>query len=159
MLAPAPPYAQNKPSSMSMSVEPVSGHAEAGRAPLRVFIVEDSAVILEVLVTTLTEMLGVEIVGTAADEPAVKAWLEGGDAHRADVLLVDLFLAQGSGLSVLESARDAGLRASRVVLTNYATPVIRERCRNLGALKVFDKSTELYDLIRFLDEIGPPAVA
>lgn len=142
---------------MSTVAEPISRLAGAGPKPLRVFIVEDSAVILEVLITTLSEMLDVEIVGTAGDEPAVVAWMRGPDADRADVMIVDLFLAQGSGLSVLEVASSLALRASRVVLTNYATPVIRERCRRLGALKVFDKSTELYDLIRFLGEIGSPS--
>jgi DNA-binding NarL/FixJ family response regulator len=140
---------------MSTAAEPISRHAEAGSSALRVFIVEDSPIILEVLVTTLSEMLGVEIVGTAADEPTVAAWMQGPEADRADVMIVDLFLARGSGLSVLQVASDLGVRASRVVLTNYATPLMRERCRKLGALRVFDKSTELYDLVRFLGEIGP----
>jgi DNA-binding NarL/FixJ family response regulator len=38
-----------------------------------------------------------------------------------------------------------------VVLTNYPTPEIRRRCRDLGADGVFDKSTELeafFDLCR-----------
>ncbi len=83
--------------------------------------------------------------------------MKGPEAGRADVIIVDLFLARGSGLSVLQAASDLALRASRVVLTNYATPVIRERCRKLGALKVFDKSTELYDLVRFLGEVGSPS--
>ncbi len=142
---------------MSTAAQPISRPAGAVPRALRVFIVEDSPIILELLITTLSEMLDVEIVGTAADEPTVLAWMKGPEAGRADVIIVDLFLARGSGLSVLQAASDLALRASRVVLTNYATPVIRERCRKLGALKVFDKSTELYDLVRFLGEVGSPS--
>jgi DNA-binding NarL/FixJ family response regulator len=141
---------------MTTAAEPISRTVGAGRRALRVFIVEDSPVILELLITTLSEMLDVELVGTAADESGAVTWMHSPDAGRTDVMIVDLFLARGSGLTVLQAASDLGLRAGRVVLTNYATPVIRERCRTLGALKVFDKSTELYDLVQFLGEIGSP---
>jgi DNA-binding NarL/FixJ family response regulator len=137
--------------------EPASPAAAPGAAALRVFIVEDSPVILESLITTLSEMLDVEIVGTAADEATVAAWLRSPDAARADVMIVDLFLARGSGLSVLQAASDLGGGMTRVVLTNYATPVIRERCSRLGAAKVFDKSTELYDLVHFLGGLRSPS--
>ena len=39
----------------------------------------------------------------------------------------------------------------RVVLTNYATLDMRSRCRALGADAVFDKSTEVDELIDWLD--------
>lgn len=142
---------------MSGAAAPTGRAVEGGLRALRAFIVEDSPVILELLVTTLSEMLDVEVVGTAVDEATVVAWMQSPDAARADVLIVDLFLARGSGLSVLQSARDLGLRADRIVLTNYATPVVRERCSRLGAMKVFDKSTELYDLIRFLGDLRASA--
>jgi two-component system OmpR family response regulator len=35
------------------------------------------------------------------------------------------------------------------VLSNYATPDMRIRCRQLGADAVFDKATEIEDLIDF----------
>jgi len=36
-----------------------------------------------------------------------------------------------------------------VVLTNYATPDMRNICRDLGADRVFDKSSELESLIAY----------
>jgi len=39
----------------------------------------------------------------------------------------------------------------RVVLTNYATLDMRSRCRALGADAVFDKSTEVDELIDWLE--------
>ena len=38
----------------------------------------------------------------------------------------------------------------RVVLTNYATKAMRERCKELGAAEVFDKSTEIEQLVDWL---------
>ena len=51
----------------------------------------------------------------------------------------------------------------RVVLTNYATTAIREACRALGADRVFDKSSELDELIAYCERVagggGSPASA
>jgi DNA-binding NarL/FixJ family response regulator len=113
-------------------------------APLKAFIVEDSPVILENLVAALQDLAGVEVVGSVADEDGAKRQLP---AAGADLVIVDIFLRQGSGLGVLQAARSIGLPA--VVLTNYATPAMRERCAQLGAERVFDKSRELEELMSY----------
>ena len=113
-------------------------------APLKAFIVEDSPVILENLVAALQDLAGVEVVGSVADEEGARRQLP---AAGADLVIVDIFLRQGSGLGVLDAARQIGLPA--VVLTNYATPAMRERCAQLGAERVFDKSRELEELMSY----------
>ncbi len=115
--------------------------------PLKAFIVEDSPVILENLVAALHDLAGVEVVGSTADEEGARQALP---AAGADLLIVDIFLRQGSGLGVLQQARQLGLPA--VVLTNYATAAMRERCAQLGAERVFDKSRELDELMQFCAE-------
>ena len=117
-------------------------------SPLRTFIVEDSPIILDNLVATLEELAGVKVVGAVADESAAVQAIHSG-AHDFDLMIIDIFLKSGSGLGVLRAAQDAGLKARRVVLTNYATPDIRKRCAVLGADRVFDKSGELEDLIDY----------
>ncbi len=138
---------------MNIAAEPFSRPAAQAPPVLRAFLVEDSPVILDLLITTLHEMLEIDIIGTAESEASVVRWMRGPDAKRADVMIVDLFLAHGSGLAVLQAAHDFELRCSLVVLTNYATPVIRDRCTQLGASRVFDKSTELNELVQFLSDI------
>ena len=44
---------------------------------------------------------------------------------------------------------DRGGRPQHVVLSNYATPEMRERCLELGADGVFDKSTEIDALLSY----------
>lgn len=112
--------------------------------PLKAFIVEDSPVILENLVAALQDLAGVEVVGSVPDEDGARRQLP---AAGADLVIVDIFLRQGSGLGVLDAARQIGLPA--VVLTNYATPAMRERCAQLGAERVFDKSRELDELMSY----------
>ena len=113
---------------------------------LRAFIVEDSPVIRENLVATLEELVPLKVLGYADSERAAVAWLDD-PAHDCDLVIVDLFLRQGSGLQVLEHLGRTGRHADRVVLTNYATADVRRRCIGLGASRVFDKSGEIDALI------------
>ncbi|MDO9436060.1 response regulator [Hydrogenophaga sp.] len=121
-------------------------------SPLRTFIVEDNKVIYENLVSTLEELANVEVVGHARDESDAVRWLKSGDS--CDLMIIDIFLTSGSGLGVLKAAQDSQISVRRVVLTNYATADIRQRCAALGADRVFDKSCELEDLISYCARIS-----
>jgi DNA-binding NarL/FixJ family response regulator len=115
---------------------------------LHTYIVEDSPVILENLVATLEELASVKVIGSAPDEAAAVDWLTQA-REPCELMIIDLFLKSGSGLSVLRAAARAPRPPRRVVLTNYATPDMRARCNELGAERVFDKSSELEDLIAY----------
>lgn len=113
---------------------------------LRAFLVEDSPVIRENLVATLEELVPLKVLGHADSEREALAWLAD-PAHDCDLVIVDLFLRQGSGLKVLTHLDLTGRTSDRVVLTNYATPDVRRHCLGLGASRVFDKSGEIDALI------------
>ena len=115
---------------------------------LQTYIVEDSPVILENLVATLEELAEVHVIGSAADEQSAVKWLTQA-REPCDLMIIDVFLKGGSGLGVLRAATQLQRPIRRVVLTNYATPDMREKCRELGADRVFDKSNELEDLITY----------
>ena len=117
------------------------------------FIVEDSPVILDNLVAALEELAPVKVVGWADDESSAVSWLTE-PANECDLVIIDIFLKSGSGLGVLRSAARSGVRGKRVVLTNYASPDLRERCAALGASRVFDKSSELDELIAYCTRLG-----
>jgi DNA-binding NarL/FixJ family response regulator len=115
---------------------------------LRTYLVEDSPVIRENLISALEEMVSVDVVGTATGEDAAVQWL-GDDGNRCDLMIVDVFLAQGSGLGVLRAAHRRKRPGKLVVLSNYATADIRRKCLELGADRVFDKSNEIEALIAY----------
>ena len=121
--------------------------------PLRTFIVEDSAIILESLVPTLEEWGDVKVVGVAADESGAVNWLAL-HAHEVDLLIVDIFLRSGSGLGVLRAANGLPAHSRKLVLTNYATEHMRQKCRSIGADEVFDKSTDLDAPLAYCVRLG-----
>ncbi|MCG2591974.1 response regulator [Ramlibacter sp. XY19] len=114
---------------------------------LRAFIVEDSSTIRDNLIETLKDLAGVDPVGMAETEHEGKRWL----AANADwdVAIVDLFLRQGSGMNVVEAARQRRPGQQVVVLSNHATRDVRWRCAQLGADAVFDKSNEIEALVEY----------
>lgn len=120
---------------------------------LKTFIVEDNPTIRENLIATLEELAGVEAVGTADTENEGKAWLttKSGDW---DLAIIDLFLKQGSGLRVLSACRNRKPSQKVVVLSNYATADIRQRCAQIGVDAVFDKSNEIDALVDYCIQLG-----
>ena len=118
-------------------------------AKLRAFVVEDSPIILESLTQTLEEVADVEVVATAPDEQGALAWMNA-RSNGCDVVIVDIFLKSGSGLGVLKAMQEFAPPPNRVVLTNYATVEMRQRCMALGAEVVFDKSGEIDELMSWL---------
>nr|WP_297529317.1 response regulator transcription factor [uncultured Roseateles sp.] len=120
---------------------------------LNCFLVEDSPLIRENLVATLQEMLDLDVVAWAEDEAGALRWLHD-EAVPCDILIIDLFLKRGSGISLLPKARLLQPEAKVIVLTNYATADMRQRCEGLGADKVFDKSSELDELIAYCLELA-----
>lgn len=129
---------------------------DAQPAALTCFLVEDNAVIRENLVATLEEMVDVRVLGHAVDENGALDWMAERQAG-CDLVIIDIFLAQGTGLNVLRAASERLPTARRVVLSNYATPDMRQRCLALGADKVFDKSAELEDLLAYCGGLAEAA--
>jgi len=93
-----------------------------------------------------------QVMGTATTEAEAYLWLQD-FADRWDIAIVDLILAEGSGMNVIRRARSARPDGRVVVLSGYASPGIREHCLALGAEAVFDKArTE--EFIAWLDEVN-----
>ena len=120
---------------------------------LKTYIVEDNPTIRENLIATLEELASVDAVGTAETENESKAWLVG-HPTQWNLAIVDLFLKQGSGLGVVSACRGRSSTQKVVVLSNYATADIRQRCAQLGVDAVFDKSNEIDDLVDYCVKLG-----
>lgn len=104
-----------------------------------IFLVEDSLLVCERMLEMIESVPGAQVVGiaTRADE-AVRGIL----AARPDLVVLDLVLAQGTGIDVL---RELSLKAPRTdvyMLSEYPIEPYRRLARRLGARDFFDKSTE-----------------
>jgi len=110
--------------------------------PLRVFLVEDSAVLRERLAESLGALPGVQVIGSSDTEQAAIDELRG---LQCDAVVLDLQLKQGNGFNVLKAIRQAETSAHRtvvIVLTNYAFSLYRHRCLQAGADFFLDKARD-----------------
>jgi DNA-binding NarL/FixJ family response regulator len=114
---------------------------------LTTILVEDNTRIRETLVPAMEKIAGLQVVATAETARDAVAAMTVHPGWR--ILVVDMFLKEGSGLEVLQATQNRKPGKKIVVLTNYATQQIRKRCAALGADGVFDKSTELDDFFDF----------
>jgi two-component system OmpR family response regulator len=112
---------------------------EDGSMSLRVFLVEDLKSI-HVLMTELFSFVGgLQVVRIESTEAEARLWLEE-NVGGWDVAIIDLVLAQGSGMGVLQHARRTSATGQVAVFSGYVSPGVRQHCLNLGADAVFDKA-------------------
>ena len=122
--------------------------------PLRVFIVEDHQDIADSLAELLALDGLAETVGRASAEADALAWSFQNEAG-FDVAIVDLLLKDGSGFTVL--AHLIKYQPGKVVvLSDFVTPAIAERCLRLGAAAAFQKS-RIDDCVRFVRDLAGQA--
>lgn len=118
---------------------------------MRVFIVDDSSVIVERLTLLLERIPGVELVGHAADVPeAVQRLLQ----TTPDALVLDLHMPGGTGLDVLRAIRPVRPGIHVLVFTNYPQDEYRRECLTAGAEYFLDKSTEFEKIPGILRELA-----
>jgi len=113
-------------------------------SPLKVYLVEDSALLRDRIASLIEPGGEAKIVGAAED---VDTALSGIEASRADAVIVDLRLTDSNGLDLLTALARQDRRVVKIVLTNYSSPVFRDASFAAGADFFFDKTSE-FDLAR-----------
>ena len=119
---------------------------------LNAYIVEDNATIRENLVGTLEELTCVKVAGTSATEDDALAWLDK-NLDQWDILIVDLFLQQGSGIHLAQRVARRHSVQKVIVFSNYVNASVRKRCAQMGVDAVFDKSTEIDSLVDYCSHL------
>ena len=115
---------------------------------LKTFLVEDRPDVRHTLMDTMEEIAPMRFVGHADSEVAANQWLSAND-YNWDLVILDLFLGQGSGFGVLKNCQTRAATQKVVVLTSYGQENVLKRCLDLGADRVFDKSQDVEKLVAF----------
>jgi signal transduction histidine kinase/ActR/RegA family two-component response regulator len=133
------PQEQDRPGSRA--VDPPQAQAvEKGTG--RMLLVEDDDAIRETLLMCLEEVGEVEAVGE------IKEAMRKLKRKKFDLLVVDLSLADGSGLDLIERAREKDPSIAILVVTGWGKGIPEDKCREMGILRIFIKPFPLKDLQR-----------
>jgi DNA-binding NarL/FixJ family response regulator len=106
---------------------------------MKVFVAEDAPEVRKRLVAMVRAIPGLVVVGEAE---SVRGAVDGTLSSVADVLLLDLQLADGSGLDVLAEVKLQRPTLRVIVLTNFATQQFRQASLAAGSDVFLDKSQE-----------------
>ncbi|HTH80732.1 MAG TPA: response regulator [Ramlibacter sp.] len=118
---------------------------------IRVFLVDDSSKTRRLLADVLAGQ-GFAFVGEAGTEAEANFWLEE-NSGSWDLAIIDLLLEQGAGLGVIARCRKTSREGKVVVFSAYASPGVRNRCVELGADAVFDK-TDLAAMLEYCKRLS-----
>lgn len=69
-----------------------------------------------------------------------------------DVVILDLIMPDGSGISVLKHIKKYTPETLVIILTNYPLPPYRNFCKEIGADYFLDKSLEFERVVEILTE-------
>lgn len=120
--------------------------------PLRVYVVEDSPIMLQLL-TSAIEGAGADLVGHSANaQPAINEI----SVFKPDLIVIDISLDSGNGFDVLRVLRDRGVAQSarKVVLTNHANEQYRELSFRLGANDFCDKASDTWQVLALIQTMA-----
>jgi len=117
---------------------------------VKVFVVEDSALVRERLIEMIREVDGVDVVGEADSYGSAVAGIM---STHPDVAILDVSLAEGNGIEVLAHVKPRlpGLRG--IVLTNYNSPQHLKASADAGAEYFLDKSVDFERIAEILRQM------
>jgi len=120
---------------------------------LRVYLVEDSTIIVGLLRDLLAVDPAMEVVGESTNAKTAIADIT---SLVPDVAVIDIALDDSSGFDVLRalSKLATSVPTRFVVLSNFATERYRAEAARLGADYFFDKNGEILDLLKTLTAIA-----
>ncbi|OHD31632.1 MAG: hypothetical protein A2Y31_11485 [Spirochaetes bacterium GWC2_52_13] len=118
---------------------------------MKVFLVDDSAIVLKKLSAMISGIEDVEIAGQALNaRDAIQSIVK----LKPDVVILDIRLnGGGSGMDVLKQIKKEIPPPIVIMLTNYPYPQYRKKCQALGADYFFDKVTEIEKIYEILNQL------
>ncbi|WP_211461189.1 response regulator [Collimonas silvisoli] len=130
-----------------------SNIAKSNVTPLRIFLVEDSVAVRDLMIDTLSEIPGVVFAGFAEEEDDA---LKKIDTESFDVLILDIELKQGNGMSLLRTLAESRkpLNSLKIIFSNNVSSAFRRAGEKYGVGFFFDKSSEFTKLRDLLTALG-----
>lgn len=120
--------------------------------PVRVLLVEDSAVLAARIGELIRRLPGIDLIDTVSTE--AEALLRVVETV-PDVLILDLHLRVGSGFGVLRSLAEQSARRPRIIiLTGFDLPQYRHEAESFGVDAFLNKSRDYHRLPGLLSALA-----
>ncbi|MFC2092549.1 response regulator transcription factor [Bacteroidota bacterium] len=117
---------------------------------MRVLIADDSKPVRERLVSTLSELDDVNIVGQAENTIEAKILIK---ELNPDLLVLDIRMPGGTGMNIIDDIKKFNPKIIIIILTNYHFSEYKQKCMKEGADYFFSKSDEYEKVIDLIDKL------
>ena len=116
---------------------------------MKVFIADDSVLVKERVISMLSDLSFIEIIGKAenADEAIEKV-----RELKPDVVILDIRMP-GNGIIALQKIKEIENAPTVIMFTNYPYEQYRKKCLDSGAEHFFSKSEGIEKIINVLNQI------
>ncbi len=119
----------------------------------RVLLVEDHRAFGEAFAFSLDREQVLRVVGRTVSFAECRRFLSGGE-EGFDVAIVDLYLADGEGIGLIDEMRGSCPGVPVVVLTVSVDPAEHARAREAGADEVLSKAADLDEIVATIKRLG-----
>ena len=124
------------------------GHSQ----PLRIFLVEDSIEVRDLMIENLAMIPGVVVAGVSESEVDALTQL---NSTPCDILIVDIQLKKGNGINLLRQLSEKrDYDPLKIICSNNATEVFRRVGRQYGVNHFYDKTSEFPQLFELVKELS-----
>jgi len=132
---------------------------ESGKAissPLRIFLVEDSAAVRDFIIENVAGIENVLFAGCSDNE---RDALEKLRHETCDVLILDIELKQGNGMSLLRNLSRSSMQPQilKIIFSDHTNGIYRRIGEQYGVQYFFDKTTDFLRLRALLEQLGAAA--
>ncbi len=118
---------------------------------ITVFIVDDSLIVRARIMTMLSDLQNVTIVGHAPNSVDASAAIL---TLRPDVVILDVQMPGGSGIDLLRELKKLHPSPIAIMFTNFPFVQIRKECVEAGADYFFDKSRDFEKITQVLGRMA-----
>lgn len=118
-----------------------------------ILLVEDSEFVRREIVALLEEL---PVVDEVVQRPGIAEAREALEERDFGLWVLDFQLEDGTALDLLRERRRASEpeRSEVMIVTNHATPLVRNRCLQAGADHFFDKTAELDEMLAVVEAMA-----
>jgi DNA-binding NarL/FixJ family response regulator len=121
---------------------------------MKILIADDSDILRNHLITIISEMEGVRVVGESRD---TKSAIRDINKKKPDLVILDIRMPGEGGIHVLKIVKEKNQKLIVIIFTDYPYPQYRTKCLESGADYFFDKSTETEKMIETVKRLAKQA--
>jgi DNA-binding NarL/FixJ family response regulator len=127
-------------------------------SPIRIFIVEDSPPVRDLIIENLTAIPGLEVIGYSDAESDAMDQLT---KLPCDICILDIQLKQGNGLSLLRKLVTSAVQPNvlHIIFSNNVDATCRREGERYGVQFFFDKTTEFLQLQGLLQDLASDSLS